>query len=332
MEHNYNPLTAIKINRLWLLPMAMVYSFYKSLLVNDTTTFLQSHAEKTKREELLQKISAHFDLPPTEIQRKQPVDISPEDPWTVHMKGLRLLILEESRYSIAEALHRRWNQSRYQNGLQLEVRFEEVKEGTPSVVQCRRGVFKEDAIEQSRHFSAQDRMDLMRPGAIVELFPVNGGKISLDQVFLGTISHQVWTVADKNKQERAVRLSKRKAIELYANGKSLPKDGSYKIYPLTSLLSYARQMEASYGLEPDLYPSLMSKTLPRNAVEIAEEDPPEKSDALLGGDSYRSANASLRKEAVSHFIIPQLNARQEEASTEFLTSPSGSIILVQGCV
>jgi hypothetical protein len=362
-EHNDNPLNAIKIHRLWLLTMDRVYSFYKSLLVNNTTTFLQSHAEKAKSEELLQKISAHFlDLPP--MQKKQRVDISPDDPWTVHMKRLRLLILEESRHTIAEALHRRWNQSRYQNSLRLEVQFEEVKEGTPSVVQCRRGVFKEDDIKLSRYFTAQDINDLMRPGAIVELYPVKGGKISVDQVFLGTISHQVWTVTDKNRRERSVRIPKTKAIELYANGNGLPKDGSYKIYPLTSLLSYDRQMQASYGLKPDLYPDLMltlpgltslssyapqmeasyglkpdlypdlMSTLPKNAaaLEITEEDPAEESDDLLGGDSYRSADAPPTKEAMSHFIIPQLNACQEKASTEFLTSPSGSIILVQGCV
>lgn len=293
------------------------YSFYKSLLVNDTTAFLQSHAKKAKSEELLQKISAHFGL---RNQNAEGDAISREDPWNAHMKSLRLLILEECRHTIAEALHRRWNQSKYQYGLQLEVQFEEVREGTPS------GVFNADDIKLSRYFTAQDRNDLMRPGAIVELYPVKCGKTScVGHVFLGTISHQVWTVADKNKRERSVPIPERKAIELYAKGKGLPKDGFYIIYPLISLLSYARQMEASYGLTPDLYPDLMS-ILPRNGVEIKEDD------SLSDGYSDRSANAPPTNAAMPHFIIPQLNVLQEKASTEFLTSSLGSIILVQGCV
>jgi hypothetical protein len=322
------------------------YWYYKSLLGNDTSDLLQSHAEEGEREKLLQKICARFH-PEQETKEKlkggigarlraqlhpeQETKQESEDPWNVQVKRINSLILEESRHSIAEALHKRWNsQARYQNGLQLRVQFEEIKEGDPPKTRCRRGVIQKSDIKLSRFFTAQDRKDMMRPGAVVELHPViPGGRVGIDQVLLGTLSHQVWTKTKMSKRETI--LHDMKAIELYANENDIPKDGLYIMHPLTSLLSYARQIDASCCLQPALYPTLMS-TPSRTVNGKNEED-----DTLSRRSSSSSRGYDIpclvrdEKRLSSPFTIPHLNECQQNASTEFLTSSQlGSITLVQG--
>jgi hypothetical protein len=296
----------------------------KALLVNSPRKFVQSHATKPKRMKLMEEISAFYYPDSSE---------TPEDPWDVHVKKFRLLILEESRHTIAEAFRKRWKESTYQNGLELDLSFEYIG---PGFLQA---VFPEVEIKVSDNFSVQDRNDLMRPGAVVELHPAKQGKISVDEILLGTLSHGITLTHRIKKQIRPEMRPEMKAIILYKNANEIPKSGIYRIHPLTSVLSYGRQMEAIQQLKPDLYPDLMS-TLPRNTASVAEEFlsslqkevEAEASSDTTTPDSCSCVNKACARESTSHFTIPAMNEYQEKASTKFLNASPGSIILVQGCV
>ena len=112
----------------------MPFSLHDSLLVNDADTYFKSLTDTASRIELLSKICASFH--PIRIEKEDetlcasfypdPVRIDEEDDpvartrdllgnnWQEHIKENVSLILEECRHAFANALHRRWDQSRYQ--------------------------------------------------------------------------------------------------------------------------------------------------------------------------------------------------------------------------
>jgi hypothetical protein len=324
--------------------------FYHSLLVNDACSYFRSQAQGEAGEVLLEKICASHGLPSPfpkhALQLNECVDLNEfgdvdddegdhaDKLWKTESERFRTLILEESRHTIAEALHRRWNQSRFQIGLELWVEFEEIKEDAKK---SHRALFNAiDIKRRSRLFPARAQLDLMRPGTVVELHPVGNGRVKVENILLGTFEPKVWTTEKNPKM-----LKDRRAIVLGTTSKDIPSDGIYRMYPLTSLLSYARQFQATSCLRPDLYPTLMPSS-PETKSEIASQDKGEGGDSdcvdskdmnttPMTGENNVASNLSETAEAdIHHFDVPSMNECQEEASTGFLTSSPGSITLVQG--
>ena len=145
----------------------------------------------------------------------------------------------------------------------------------------------------SRHFTAQAMKDLLRPGTIIELRPSIWGKVGIDQIILGTLAHKVWetkrrTGVNKHGRESQVKMRGSKGIVIYsAKRGDAPKDGRYRLYPLTSLLQFHRQMEALFNMRPDNYPALMMQAPDTGSGKDAELDEsllyvwPDKCPALM---------------------------------------------------
>lgn len=325
--------------------------YYRTLLENDAGAFFQSHTTKTEREKLVAKICARLHRYPRSSEEGEG-NRDPEDPWHSRIRRFISLILEESRYSIAEALHKRWGPSsrnnNYLDGIQVRIEFEDEVGRIPAV---RRGIFYEEDLLQARsRFHRRIRYDLMRPGTIVELVPVQKGYVNVGQVQLGILSHQVW----KGK----VMHREKKEIILY-NKRGKAENGLYSIHPLTSLLSYARQIVACRVLNPRLYPALMGDANAHvDGADNAKSPSPGKRDLIRrrllansgkgrdcsiedmvdnplpkfeDGKEIASASASAATIASRRsFTIPQMNDCQQKASIAFLSSPRGTIELVQG--
>ena len=308
--------------------------YYTSLLVNDAGAFLKSHTTRWKREDLWREICTRFH-PDHPLVEDGEGDNAQMVAWHFRIHRFISLILEESRHAIAEALYKRWGQpTTYpivcRDGLTVRIEFDKTDEtegdkkgqrpATRRGRQCRgqRGIFYENELFQApnRHKSGI-RHDLMRPGTIVELVPVQRGYPNISQVEFGMISHQVWIGKDIHREK--------KAITLY-NKNSNAKTGLYSMHPLTSLLSSARQIEACCYLNPRLYPALLGDA----SIQTEETEEVKNPPANFKEATDDPASSSNTIAASLSFDIPQMNDCQQEASTAFLRSPRGTIELVQG--
>jgi hypothetical protein len=299
-------------------------AFYRSLLVNDPRSYMEAYTQQPARRSLLEKICAWHGLPSPFLvslhfllgDLLEDVDFGDEDKWESESVRFKTLILAESKHSVAEALHRRIL-SKNQSGLDLQVEFESIMDDYDGVSRPR-ALFDEASIQASRTFSARNRLDLMRPGTVVELRPVGSTKV--EDILLGTFEPAVWTTIPNPKM-----LKDKRAIRLYGASK-IQNAGLYKMHPLTSLLSYARQFEATQNLRPDLYPELMSSSTQSVVVGTATHA---SSDGAASEITEEQRNEGA--DPLLHvFDIPPMNEFQRKASTEFLTSSPGSFTLVQG--
>jgi hypothetical protein len=177
--------------------------YYRSLLLEDACCYLEpQNGQKEAAATLFERICKRHSLLPSErvLDEKVGKDETDEERWHIESRRFRSLILEESRHAIAEALHRRWNLSNFQNGLDLDVEFDKTIE-EPEIEQeenddndeasadaarkkreerrgCR-AIFEETDIKPTQFFTAQDRQTLLRPGTVVELHPVTRFKYSI---------------------------------------------------------------------------------------------------------------------------------------------------------
>lgn len=321
--------------------------YYESLLTNRGCDYFQSYTDLRAARQLLLAICDRHDLPALADVNKEVATKGAEEKWSAALNRFKLLILEESRHTVAEALHRRWYQSRYQNGLDLHIEFEKIErygmgeddsEGSEEEnnkgPRCR-AIFELDDIKSSKFITALNIKELLRPGTIIELCHVSKGNPKAESVLLGTLCHQVWT-----KETKPTILRNKCAITLYTADSDTAKSGRYRLYPLTSLLSYARQFEAITFLRTDLYPDLAPGPAERthlgnngegaatNKSDIPSNSVEASSKATIR-NTKRKDNGSLTSEATI-FDIPVLNECQEKASRQFLTSSPGSVTLVQG--
>lgn len=283
---------------------------------------MEAYTQQPARRSLLENICAWHGLPsPFLVSLHFPRHLGDEDKWDEdkwesESVRFKTLILAESKHIVAEALHRRIL-SKSQSGLDLQVEFESIMDDYDGVSRPR-ALFDEASIKASRTFSARNRLDLMRPGTVVELRPVGSTKV--EDILLGTFEPAVWTTIPNPKM-----LKDKRAIRLYGASK-IPNAGLYKMHPLTSLLSYARQFEATQNLRPDLYPDLMSSSTQSVVVGTATHA---SSDGAASEITEEQRNEGA--DPLLHvFDIPPMNEFQRKASTEFLTSSPGSFTLVQG--
>ena len=313
-------------------------TFYESLLINDASAFFQSHHKQTSRGLLLGKIGEKF-LPESLSEQDTSDNENGDDTdtdglitWNERFKHFITGILEESRHSIAESLHKRWDNHRGEcrSGMELDISFRGEEHS-------RQAVFDERDVKTSRHFAAQSKNDLLRPGTIIELRPAKWGKVSIDQILLGTLDHDVWATSANG---RSHRVKGSKSITLYSAKRDTPKDGRYRLYPLTSVLSFARQLEALFNIRPELYPALLqARSDVAQSAESWEEDLAAQHGCYLKALSSPPATATTKTAEASNddslmntcpFNIPKLNEAQESSMLEFLHSSDGSITLVQG--
>lgn len=261
--------------------------FYESFLA---CTYLESHADKDARERLLFQICASYRLKSPLLCQSNDVSMDPEKAWKAASERLMSLVLEESRHAIAEALDRRWNKSRFQPGLDLSVEFRQTRNGK---FYERLGVFDFTYIRISEYFSARNKLDLLRPGSVVELHPIPSGRdrTRMEDILLGTFQSKVWT----KKADRVVLEEEKGSIKLYVTDSScpLPKHGRYRLYPLTSLLSFERQFKAVLHVPIKLYPDLMCSCNADEPIAAATVQPmPIEVQASISNANVSEGNGS----------------------------------------
>ena len=234
--------------------------FYESLLVHDSCSYLESRAQRDARSALLGDICASQRLrSPFSYDFSWDYSFGFGDDiaiWYTESKKMMALVFAECAHNIAEALHQRWNQSRFQNGLEVWIDFQE-DEGEKEEKRERKAIFDEYDISISKTFSPLNRIkfELLRPGTVIELSPTVHGRVKGEQILLGTFESKVWTSGKKPEF-----LHTKRSIRLYATKDDLPPSGWYRMHPLVSLLSYERQVKALRSMPIRLYPDLMFNT------------------------------------------------------------------------
>lgn len=303
-------------------------SYYRALLVDAASEYLESHTKKKEESEMLEKICGRLELTP--FQKEDPLEGIRDagSQWKAHVNELSSLILEESRHSISEALHVRWFQSRFQHGHQVYIRFQ--KNHTQVL-----GVFDDRALRVTKQFTAKQKNEMLRPGMVAEIHPIvyergKAKRVHVDQILLGMIRFRVWPPPTKNKKDRMEPLKDKRAVEIFSTS-ALPTNGQFILHPLASLLTYARQFAAIHVVRPDLFPDLdvVEDAEGAEHVENAEneEDEEDTEDEASHDIKPHPPNTEICRNTA---FIPALNERQGVASREFLRSPAGAITLVQG--
>ena len=141
----------------------------------------------------------------------------------------------------------------------------------------------ESDIRTSRHFDEQERSNLLRPGTVIELRPARQGLISISEILLGTLSRD---------REGSTAWK----IRLYSTKKDIPKVGRYRLYPLSSLLTFARHFEALMKLRPGRYPDLVPRVPSDDNEEHHNMNEPKE---------YKQTNSKKTKTLMDCLVKPK---------------------------
>ena len=225
--------------------------------------------------------------------------------------------MEESRHAVSEALSSLWRGRGKDNSIRVSLKSMETRKGPGHVVFC---------FEKNNPFTPRELYDI-RPGCSFEILPP--GTASVERSLLACVVSNARDFDEERVNQKRILLM------VFAQFGELPSCGSWRIRPVTGLISNLRQFEACTNAQrvPFLHALLGHKGASHirfkddNDTHGSDENEDEKKE-----EDVRKTNSDSEDPVADDevFRLPLLNATQESASRTFLRSPPSSITVIQG--
>ena len=300
--------------------------FFASLFRSSVEEFKRSDDNDTSRREIMSNICGRAGLPmPAKIQAAS-IDAN-------HFYSTRAaLVMEEARFVIADALRRHTGPAdahgrRHVGPTCLSLQLVSVEE-REKLGGCTVLTFEKRT--PGATFASQELYD-MRPGCCFEIITAGRVESNRSPDMSSSILANVVPSSDRSNIERQLTLMVYHKLGIPAEAC----EDMWEVRPLTTLISEQRQFEAcgcSRPKVPFLHKLLGWKS--PSHVRFGDSDSSSDED---GGEEKKcdieehpSHSHGLSPQIASGLLLNPLNPTQERAASEYLSSPSGSVTLVQG--
>ena len=299
--------------------------FFASLFRSSVEEFKRSDDNDTSRREIMSNICGRAGLPmPAKIQAAS-IDAN-------HFYSTRAaLVMEEARFVIADALRGHNGPAeahgrRHMGPACLSLRLVSVKE-REKLGGCTVLTFEKRTLGAT--FALQELYD-MRPGCCFEI--ITAGEVEPCPGVSSSMLANVVPSSDRSNIERQLTLMLYHKLEVPAEAF----EGLWEVRPLTTLISEQRQFEACGCSRPTKVPFLHKLLGWKDASHVrfgesdSSSDEDEGEEKKCDFEEHSLHSHGLSPQIASGLLLNPLNATQERAASEYLSSPSGSVTLVQG--